>query len=120
MKKFSWMLASLSVGALLACEESASLVGRWVQPVPGMPEMEQGFLLQEGGQAASVNMATLQYETWERQGDRLILSGKSIGNHQTLSFRDTLIIERLTPDSLVVRKGNHVSSYAREEWNENE
>lgn len=109
-----------SILLLTGCGNGADVSGKWVQPVPGMPEMEQGFLLQEGGQAASVNMATLQYETWERQGDRLILSGKSIGNHQTLSFRDTLIIERLTPDSLVVRKGNHVSTYAREEWNKNE
>ena len=113
MKKFNWMLASLSAGALLACGESESLVGKWVQPVPGMPQMEQGFVLEEGGKASSVNMATLAYEKWEKQNNRLILSGKSIGNHQTIAFSDTFAIEKLTQDSLVLRKGLLRLGYGR-------
>lgn len=114
MKKLNLMVASLSAWALLACGESGSLAGKWVQPVPGMPQMEQGFVLEEGGKASSVNMATLAYEKWEKQGDRLILSGKSIGNHQTIVFSDTFDIEKLTPDRLVLQKGLLKLEYARE------
>ena len=96
-----------------ACGNGTELLGKWMQPVPGMPEMEQGILLEKGGKAHSVNMATLQYETWEQHGDQLILSGNSIGNQQTIPFRDTLLIERLDSDSLFVRKGELVLSYGR-------
>ena len=33
-------------------------------------------------------MATLTTERWKREGDRLILEGKSIGNGQTIEYRD--------------------------------
>ena len=105
MKKVSLITASLFALALSACGESESLVGRWVQPVPNMPQMIQGFVLEEGGKASSVNMATLSYERWEKQNNRLVLSGKSIGNRQTIAFSDTFAIEKLTPDSLVLRTG---------------
>lgn len=106
--------------ALLACGERESLVGKWVQPVPGMSRMEQGFVLAEDGKASSVNMATLSYQRWEKQNDRLILSGESMGNHQTIAFSDTFAIEKLTRDSLVLRKGTLRSGYGRENDVENE
>ena len=75
----------LSVTALLlafnltSCNDS-DIEGRWIQPVPGMDGMTQGFCIEKGGKASSINMATLQYETWEQDGNLLILTGKSIGN----------------------------------------
>ena len=48
----------------------------------------QGFRLEADGGASSVNMATLTTERWKREGDRLILEGKSIGNGQTIEYRD--------------------------------
>lgn len=114
MKKVSLIAASLFALALSACGESESLVGRWVQPVPNMPQMIQGFVLEEGGKASSVNMATLSYERWEKQNNRLVLSGKSIGNRQTITFSDTFAIEKLTQDSLVLRKGALRLEYGRE------
>lgn len=109
-------LGACSVIALLltACDSGTDLVGKWTQPVPGLPDIRQGFALEENGKASSVNMSTLQYESWERQNDLLILSGKSIGNHQTIPFQDTLVIERLTKDSLTVRKETLILSYTRE------
>ena len=120
MKKVNLIMAGLSSLGLLACGESESLVGKWTQPVPDMPQMEQGFVLEEGGKASSVNMATLSYEKWEKQNDRLILSGKSIGNRQTIAFSDTFAIEKLTKDSLVLKKGTLRLIYGREGDVENE
>ena len=96
-----------------ACH-GVGIEGSWVEPVPGMDDMYQGIKLEAGGKASSVNMATLQYESWTNEGGQLILTGKSIGNRQILSFSDTLIIEKLTQDSLVLRKGNHVIRYSKQ------
>ena len=48
----------------MACS-GASIEGSWVEPVPGMEHMLQGIKIESGGKASSINMATLQYETWE-------------------------------------------------------
>lgn len=101
--------------ALLACAcTQTDIVGEWTQPVPGMEDMTQGFVLQQGGKASSVNMATLQYERWEKQGDILILSGKSIGNGQTIDFSDTMRIDLLTDTELTLTRGNLTLEYTRQ------
>lgn len=99
---------------LSACQENISLTGKWTQPIPGMPASRQGFILNENGKASSVNMATLRYETWEQKGNKLIFSGKSIGNHQIIPFADTLTIEKLTQDTLNLRKGQLLLQYTRD------
>lgn len=99
--------------ALISCNRT-SIEGVWVEPIPGMGNMVQGISLEKGGVALSVNMESLQYETWEKCGDFLILSGKSIGNHQTLSFSDTLIIEDLTPNKLTLKRDNLTLNYQRQ------
>lgn len=101
--------------ALVACSSSNNIEGEWIQPVPGMEQMTQGISLQAGGKASSINMASLQYESWKQEGSLLILTGKSIGNHQTIDFADTLSIERLTADSLVLKRGNLPLKYARKQ-----
>ena len=98
-------LAGVSAFLLSACGESVNLVGTWLQPVPGMPQCQQGFMLEADGKARSVNMATLSYKTWKEEDRKLILSGTSIGNRQTIEFTDTLAIEKNTADSLVLKKG---------------
>ncbi len=95
-----------------ACS-GASIEGTWIEPIPGMEHLSQGIKIESKGKATSINMATLQYETWENKGDKLILTGKSIENRQTLSFTDTLTIEKLTQDSLILNKGNYTLRYAR-------
>ena len=84
-----------------------------------MPQMKQGFTLHADGKASSINTATLSYEAWEKQGNQLILSGQSIGNHQTITFSDTFAIEKLTQDSLILRKGLLKLEYGREHETEN-
>ena len=118
MKKINHFIVVISICLstiiLTACEDHKSIVGKWIQPVPGMQNVKQGFELAEGGKASSVNMATLSYERWQQQGSLLILSGRSIGSHQSLSFSDTLDIKNLTEDSLILKRGMLVLRYARE------
>lgn len=97
-----------------ACSGGSAIEGEWVEPVPGMADQVQGVNLEKSGKASSINMATLQYEKWERNGDDLILSGKSIGNHETISFSDTLKIEKLTDSELCLRKGSWTINYKRQ------
>ncbi len=96
-----------------ACHDKTTLTGDWIEPVPGTTNTIQGFSLKENGEATSINMATLQYKSWAQEDNRLILSGESIGNHQTISFSDTLKICKLSEDSLILKKGDLVKTYTR-------
>lgn len=110
MKNYLFILSGLLL--LPACNRQASIEGSWVEPVPGMPDIQQGFILEAGGKASSIQMATLQYESWKQEGNQLILTGKSIGNHLTIDFADTLSIEKLTKDSLILKQGEAIYTYA--------
>ena len=116
---FTLSLCCAGLTVLTACgtasEPEASIVGSWLEPVPGMPQMTQGFTLGDDGKAESLNMATLLYEHWTQQGDTLCLSGKSIGNQQTIDFTDTLLVKRLTADTLVLQRGQQERVYTRGE-----
>lgn len=87
-------------------------IGLWVEPVPGMAKV-QGVALEKDGAARSINMATLLYESWKYENEKLILNGKSVGNRVSGSFSDTLDIVRLTADSLQVVRGNYRHNYIR-------
>lgn len=114
MKKlWSLALVSISLTGLIGCQGESNLLGEWVEPIPGMEGQYQGFTLRSGGEASSINMATLQYEQWQQEGDVLLLSGKSIGNRQTIEFTDTLRVDKVTADSLILKKGSSVYNYAR-------
>lgn len=97
----------------MSCQDSKpSLSGTWVQPIPGQ-QGEQGIRIEKDGKASSVNMHTLIYRHWEQQGEKLILSGESIGNHQNSLFSDTLVIEKLTADTLALARGEWKTVYVR-------
>lgn len=87
--------------------------GKWIEPIPGMPSKVQGFSLEKDGAAHSINMATLVYDSWKYSGNKLILTGKSIGNGATSDFSETWNIEKVTKDSLVVMRGNLRKCYRR-------
>ena len=70
MKRLRDLTAVLGMVALTACN-NASIEGSWVEPVPGMPGMQQGFVLDGDGSASSINMATLKY----RQSPEYFLHG---------------------------------------------
>lgn len=102
-----------SVMTLKAVKRDAGMEGTWTQPVPGMEDSRQGFVLKAGGEAQSVNMATLKYNAWERKGNTLVLKGQSIGNGQTSDFTDTFEIVSLTDKELVLKKGSLELKYTK-------
>ena len=98
---------------LSACGESANIEGKWVEPVPNMPGVKQGFSLEQGGVAESINMATLQYNAWRVDGNKLILSGESIGNHQVIEFTEEYEIVSVDDNTLVLKNGDDVREFIR-------
>lgn len=98
---------------LSACGENSEIKGKWIELVPNMPEIQQGFNLEQGGVAESINMATLQYYAWEVKDNTLILSGKSIGNHQTIDFTEEYEIASIDDDKLVLKNGDYVREFIR-------
>lgn len=104
--------ALIAIALLTSCGNN-SITGSWVQPIPGQETQEQGFTLKKNGQARSINMHTLIYESWSRDGNMLILTGKSIGNGITIPFSDTLSIEKLTSDELVLKTGKQDMHYTK-------
>lgn len=106
--------AVLAASFVLTACGGPGVEGKWVEPVPGMEGLMQGVELEADGKASSINMATLQYEKWEMNGDTLVLTGKSIGNGQTIDFADTLVVEKLTGDALTLKRGDMTVSYQRQ------
>ena len=103
-------VCGLTIAIAFAACGGKGIEGEWVEPIPGMETQMQGVNLEKGGKASSINMATLQYE----KGNMLILSGKSIGNHETISFTDTLTIEELTENKLTLKKGSLTINYQKQ------
>lgn len=103
----------MALAAMTACAGNG-IEGKWVEPIPGMENQVQGINLEKDGKASSINMATLQYEKWGKKDDKLILSGKSIGNGQTITFSDTLNIKELTDKELTLTKGNLTINYKKQ------
>lgn len=110
---FKSVCSLMTAVAFTACSGN-DIEGKWIEPVPGMENQMQGVNLEKGGKASSINMATLQYEKWEKEDNMLILSGKSIGNHETSSFTDTLTIEKLTKNELILKKGSLTINYQKQ------
>lgn len=62
------MATAVLVIAMSACNEKKSkdsIIGSWIMPIEGQPGKMQGIKLEEGGDASSINMATLVYKYWE-------------------------------------------------------
>lgn len=108
MKKQILGFAIMAI-TIIACggqKKTDSIIGSWIMPIEGQPGKVQGIQFEEGGEASSINMATLVYKHWEQQGEDLYLTVKSIGNGIEIEGVDTLKIEKLTADSLVLNSNN--------------
>lgn len=112
------LAATVLIIAMTACNEKKSkvtIIGSWIMPIDGQPGKMQGIRLDEDGEASSINMATLVYKYWKQQGDELYLTVKSIGNGVEIEGIDTLKIEKLTTDSLVLNSNyGYTLRYAKE------
>lgn len=110
MSKFKLIMVAVF---LLAGCDNPSIIGTWVQPVPGMEGQIQGIQIREGGIAKSVNMQTLQYKSWRQNRDDLILWGESIGNGQTINFEERYEIKKLSQRQLKLKDGETVLQFYR-------
>ena len=113
MKKL--LILMLAAASVCCKPKKNDLTGTWTRPVPGQAGgWSQGMQLNADGTASSVNMYTLVLESWKREGDKLILTGKSVGNGINIAFTDTLTIDRKsTDDSLFLRQGTNVQAFGR-------
>ena len=83
--------------------------GTWVEPNPINAQEVQGFTLNQDGTAQSVNMATLDINGWSLDGMYLQLNYKSIGNKMTFDGIDTLSIDKIDADSLVLSQNGAIA-----------
>ncbi|MBT2620605.1 lipocalin family protein [Chryseobacterium sp. ISL-6] len=81
------------------------LVGKWLQPIPGMEAEKQGFELHKDGSASSLNIHTLLYDKWEKSGDTLLLWYHTEGVKVLSNSVDTLLIKKLDDTNLIVSQG---------------
>lgn len=105
--------------SLCACsgKSGKNMNGIWIEQMPQSINYLQGFNLKDNGIAESVGTKTLLYNKWEVKEDKLILSGESVGNGQSILFSDTMIIVKYCADTLVVKRKNTNVVYIRQDDN---
>ena len=80
----------------------------------GQPQHKHGFILKDEGTASSVNMGDTIFQKWEKQGNRLILFGKSAPDESDNNFTDTLKIVSVNDSVMVLRKtGGQEITYSK-------
>lgn len=107
MKRF--LIFSLLFIAACAGETSKNgklFIGKWLEETTPSRRFVQGIELKPDGTAASIGMATLKYEKWTTDGSRLIVSGKSIGNRQTIDFSDEWRVIAINPQTMQIEQSN--------------
>ena len=70
------------------------IIGKWIHPVPGSEKEKEGFELKADGKATSINMATLIYESWKLEGNKLTLQALSKGNGSESKFEDRYTVNK--------------------------
>lgn len=79
------------------------VTGEWSKPVEGQPGITDGMILNEDGSVTTINMATITYKRWMKEGNNLTLTGLSEGNGNRSNFTLTFKIKELTPDRMVLQ-----------------
>ena len=89
------------------------LTGTWVEPATEdgiMPE--KGFTLCENGEMIPINMGHAEFNSWERQGDKVMLKGTYTGTNPH-DFVDTMRIVKLDETQLVLEQAGYTVTYQR-------
>lgn len=100
MKKFYFILLSLCL--CCACQQSFSVEGEWTKPVPLKKGEFHGMRFEKGGIAQSINMPDLQYQTWQQEGNKLTLTGKTVYGGESFVFTESYTVKQVTPAMLVL------------------
>lgn len=78
-----------------------SLIGSWVNK-----ESEMGFQLMDGGKAASINMATLDYNSWQLIENKIVLNSTSKGVSNPVTTDEIYVIREITPAYMILSPSN--------------
>jgi hypothetical protein len=79
------------------------LVGSWGEPNPINEKEVQGIEIIKGGNAKSINMATLVYSKWWTKNNQLFLVEESIGNGTSGIDTTGYEIIKVDKDSLIMK-----------------
>lgn len=118
MKRLSFLIFLI---LCIACNRpenktETSFFGYWLEETGADQKFVQGLILYPDGTASSIGMETLKYEKWTVQNNRLILSGKSIGNRQTIDFSEEWLVIEISPRTMKLKtSGNYRRHYQRTE-----
>ncbi|MDQ3021760.1 MAG: lipocalin family protein [Bacteroidota bacterium] len=80
-----------------------SVLGSWVSN----DEYKMGFELMNGGKAASINMATLDYNSWTLAGDKLTLNSTSKGVSNPVTVDEVYIVREISPVNMIVSRSDN-------------
>ncbi|MEO8664424.1 MAG: lipocalin family protein [Ignavibacteria bacterium] len=81
-----------------------NLFGKWINEKDNM-----GFEIKIGGKAASINMATLDYNYWKLEGHKLILNATSKGVSNPGTTNEIFLIRELSSTRLMVSPSDNPS-----------
>lgn len=101
---------------LVCCKrKEIDVAGAWARIDYDSPtRWGQVIQLNPDGTAVAVGIDNLILDSWNRDGDMLILSGKRVISRISLPFTDTLEIEkRTTQDSLFLRQGDKIQAFRK-------
>lgn len=84
--------------------ELEKLEGEWIQPIPGNEDEVQGFSLSSGGEAESINMATLIYKDWSFRDGKVYFTVESIGNGVSSTSVEEYEVLSVTEDTLKLKR----------------
>lgn len=90
------------------------LIGSWVEPNPINDKEVQGIEITEGGNAKSINMATLLYSKWWTKDDQLFLVEESLGNGVSNIDTITYQIVKVDQDSLILQDKAQTIRYKKQ------
>jgi hypothetical protein len=79
------------------------VVGNWVEPNPINDKEVQGIEIIKGGDAKSINMATLLYSKWWIKDNQLLIVEESVGNKVSSIDTATFDIVKVDQDSLILK-----------------
>lgn len=116
MKNLLLLIVALIAGGTACSRPQTEInekefVGSWIEE---NNNYRQGFNLKADGMATSIGTATLKYENWKSGDGQIILTGKSIGNGQTINFSETMLVIELTPDTMTLQRDDYRIKYHKE------
>ena len=87
-----------------------SIEGTWIQP---SGDSIKGFILKENNRAEAINMPNMNMRSWSQTDDSLTIEATlALGDsvlQQVISYK----IETLKADTLVLHKGDNISTFMR-------